>query len=311
VRARLRRWFLDAEAPTIAVEVRPRSLGVVRLAREKDHLVLAAAASLALPAGALKLSMTESNIVDEVAFRQTLGAALARAGVAGGAHVALVLPDPVARISLLPAAEVPPGRVAEVEAVIRFRLKKSLPFEVREARIAFRREPGQTAPVLAVAALAAVLDPYESACRSLGLEPGLVELAGLALFDALEASRPPADRILVNWDDEYVSILLARGGTPALVRTLTGAAADAPEQVLREVESTIVYYRERLSGPGLASAAVRSASFPPADAASLLAGPLGMRVEVVDPWGPKLRAAAVAPAQELAGAAASLIGRVA
>lgn len=311
MRQRLRELFVEPEPPMAAVEVRARSIGALRLVKERDRLALAAAASLELPDGALRLSMTEPNIMDQAAFDRTLRGVLVRAGILGGARVALVLPDPVARISLVAAGEAQGRRAADVEELIRFRLKKSLPFDVREARIAFRREAGGVAPVVAVAALKSVLDPYEAACRAAGLEPGRVVLSGLALFDAMEASRPAADRVLVNWDEGYVSILLARGGVPALVRTLTGAAADSPEQVLREVESTVVYYRERLNGEGLRGASVRSASLPPADAMALLTGALGVAVEAVDPWGPALRASASAPAQELAGAAACLLGRVA
>jgi len=307
VKRALRRLFLDPEPPLVAVEVRPGAIGVLRLLSRGGSLVFAAAASLELPVGVLRPSMTEPNLVDAAAFRQTLRSVLERAGVLGGARAALVLPDPVARIAILPAAEVKGRGAAETEALIRFRLKKAVPFEVKDARVGFRRDAaGQ---VIAVAALRAVLDPYEAECRAVGLEPGLVELSGLAMLEAVEASRPAADRLFVNWDAGYVSIFLVREGALALARTLSGASAAEPAQVLREVENTVVYYRERLGGGALGAAVVRSAALPPQDALRLLEASLGTPVQILDPQPPG--ASAPTLAQELAGAAASLLGRVA
>ena len=142
----------------------------------------------------------------------------------------------------------------------------------------------------------------------MGLHPGLVELSGLALLNAAFGSLPPADRLLVNWDDGYVTLLLARGEWPLLVRTLAGDAAASPDEVAREVGNTLIYYRERLGGHRLAQAVVRSALLPPDEAVRLLEGPLEMKPEVLDPWG-ALRAADMGRVgQALAGAAACVVG---
>ena len=68
-----------------------------------------------------------------------------------------------------------------------------------------------------------------------------------------------------------------------LVRTLPDVAA-TPEALPREVANTLLYYRERLGGAGLAGAAVRSVALPPDEAAELLEEPLGLRPAVLDPW---------------------------
>ena len=308
----LRRRFLDPEPPLAAVEVRAGSLGVVRVVRDKRASSLGAAASLELPAGTLKLSMAERNIIEPEAFKQTLRAVLERAGVLGDGRIGLVLPDPVARVALLPAAEVRARGRAEREELIRFRLKKAVPFDIREAHLSFREvgAPGQEPTFLVVAILRSILDEYEGACRALGVEPGLVQLTGLAILDAVEESRPPADRVLVNWDEGYISILVSRFGAPALARTLTGVSASDPEQVMREATQTILYYRERLGGEGIAHAVVRSAAMLPAEAARLLEQPLGLTPDILDPWG-SLGRNEQEMAQALAGAAACVIGKAA
>ena len=305
---RLRRRFLDPEPTLLAVEVRPRSLGVVRLGREGERSVVTAGASLDLPPGALALSMTQPNIVDAAAFSRTLRAVLERAGALEGGGIALVLPDPVARVALVPAAEVAARGRTELDEMLRFRLKKAVPFDVREARLAVL--PGRGAGLLLVAAIfRPVLDGYEQALRELGFEPGQVEVAGLALAE--RAALPSGDSALVNWDHGYVSIVILRDGWPILVRTLVGDFTGSADPVVREAANTVLYYRERLAGAGLGSAVLRSAFLPPEDAAALLRDPLGVAPTVLDPWAGLAAGDHGPAAQALAGAAAALLRRVA
>jgi type IV pilus assembly protein PilM len=307
----LHRRFLAPPAPLAAIEVRARSVGAVRLVSQGRSRTLGGAASVDLPEGCLKLSVSEPNIVGADAFRHALRAVVERAGILGGGRVALVLPDPVARVALLPAADIR-GRGAEADELIRFRLRKAVPFEIRSARLASVPvlAPGREPQVLVGAILGGILEEYEGACRALGLEPGLVQLAGLVLLSSIEQQRPPADRVFINWDEGYVSIFLSRDGAPVLIRTLTGADAASAANVLRETSQTVVYYRERLGGVGFAEAVVRSAAIPAAEAVQLLEEPLGRRPEVLDSWGASL-AGDPAAAQALAGAAAAVLGTAA
>ena len=103
---------------------------------------------------------------------------------------------------------------------------------------------------------------------------------------------------------------MSRFGSPALARTLTGTSASDPEQVVREATQTIIYYRERLGGEGIAHAVVRSVGVLPAEAVRILEQPLGVQPEILDPWG-SLGAKEQELAQALAGAAACVIGRAA
>jgi hypothetical protein len=297
--------LLEPRWPLTAVEVRTRGIGVVRLAQDAGRLKLAAAASVELPAGVVAPSMTQGNVGDAEAFKRTLKNALEKAGAMDAPAVALVLPDTVARIALLPAVEMQAARRTATEELLRFRLRKSVPFEIRDARLAFRAgEPNWLVAVIA----RSVLEEYESALGALGLNVGLVELSGLALLGALERPRMQGDRLLVNWDDDYVSFLLSNAGRPSLVRTLAGPGVAAPENVARETAQTVLYYRDRLQGAGLVAAAVRATGLPPADVAAVLAEPLGVRPEPLDAWGPLGVPADGIAANALAGAAASLLG---
>ncbi len=306
---RLRQRLVETEATVLAVEVRPQSLGAVRLSQEGERRTITAAASLDLPAGALSLSMTQPNILDPAAFRRTLEAVLERAGALQGGGIALVLPDPVARVALVPAAEVASRGRTELDEMLRFRLKKTVPFDVREAHLATLTPRGALGQIVVAAMYRPVLENYELALRDLGFEPGQVEITSLALAE--RAGLPLGDSALVNWDQGFLSIVILRDGWPILVRTLVGEFTAAAEPVVREAANTILYYRERLGGMGLGAATVRSTHLPPDDAVALLAEPLGVAPTVLDPWGGLAPGDHGHAAQALAGAAAALLRGIA
>lgn len=307
----VRRRLIEPEPPQAAIEVRALSVSGLRLARDGARTALGAAAAFALPEGTLRLSLHEPNLVQPEDFRRALELVCDRCGLQPGARVALVLPDPVARVAFVPAAEARARSRSEMEEQLRFRLRKSLPFEAREAQLAFSAtpaRPGQPAQVLVVAVFRPVLQGYEDAVRALKLEPGLVELAGLSLLRALPPAAPDTDELLVNWDHGYVSLALLRGGEPVLFRTLAGELAGQPAEVAREVSATVLYYQERLGGAGLGRAWLRSAALPPAEAALLLGESLRQSPVPVDAWGGLRGAPAAAEAQAFAAAAATLLG---
>jgi Tfp pilus assembly PilM family ATPase len=290
----------------VAVEVRPRAVAAVRLAREGGHLVLGAAASVELPEGTLDVSLTRPNVVDGDRFRAALRAALERAGALSEGPVSLVLPDPALRLTLVPAAGVK-GRGGEIEETIRFRLHKALPFDVRAARLAWDGPRGEQ--ILVAVALSEVVAGYEEALESLGLRVGLVEASTLALASLWGDEEGEGDRLLVNWDEGYVSFLLLREDRPLMVRTLPGEVG--AEAVARQTASTLQFHRERLSGGTLDDVALRSAAVPPGEAVAALSPVLGREPRLLQPWAALGAADTDLSAQAVAGAAASALRRVA
>jgi Tfp pilus assembly PilM family ATPase len=293
------------------VEVREASLGFAQFRRERGSLTLSSAAALALPEGALRLSLSEPNVVDREAVDRTLTALLDRSPVPRGGRIALVLPDSVARVRTFAAEEVRGRRPKETEELVRFRLRRSVPFDVRDARVAFAPTgSAKDAPLLVAAMSRRVLGDYEALFESHRLQPGVVDLAGLALLSALSRG-DESDWLLVNWEDSYVSFLLVQHGRLALVRTLSGSGASSPHRVSQEAASTVLYYRNRLGGTGLTRAVVRCAGDLHA-AIAILEEPLGVRPEEPSAWGavPDLAARAQLP-QTLAGGLSCVVARAA
>jgi hypothetical protein len=265
-----------------------------------------------LPEGTLDVSLTRPNVVDPEGFAATLRVALERAGALAGGPVSLVLPDPAVRLALVPAEGLR-GRRADAEETIRFRLHKALPFDVRSARLAWDGTRGDQALVVVV--LEEVIRGYEEALEDLGFQPGVVEVSCLALASLPEtgagAGAGEGDRLLVNWDDGYVSFLLRRGEEPLLARTLPGETGS--DGVARQATSTLQFYRDRLSGEGLQDVVLRAAAGPVDDAMVALAPALGREPRLLEPWAALggTRADTSAPAQAVAAAAACALRRVA
>ena len=298
------RTLVEPPLPLLAIEVRPRALAAVRLAREGGGLSLGAAATVELPAGAIEVCLARPNVIDPEAFRGALRAVLERVGALSGGDVSLVLPDPAVRLALVPAEGLR-GRRRDAEETIRFRLHKALPFDVRAARLAWA--PPREEQALVAVAPDDVVRGYEEAFESLGFQPGLVEAASLALLSAAETG--PGDRVLVNWDEGYVSFVLTRAGQPLLLRTLPGDAGR--DSVVRYATSTMQFHRDRLGGQALAGVVLRSAVVPGDEAAALLERALEAPVRLIRPWAALGITEEGASAQAVAGAAACVLRRAA
>jgi hypothetical protein len=280
--ARLAEWVADVfppERPLVAIEVRQRSLGLVRIVRERRRTTLGSAAVLEIPEGVVRVSMTEPNLVDPVAFGRVLRSLIEHSGVADGARVAVVLPDATARIALL-EAEGP-----DLEDAVRFRLRKAVPFDTREAQVAVTPLPrvgGAKAMALAAVIAGPVLDGYEAAFREGGLFVGQVELASLALLRFV--GEGGGDRVFVNWDEQAVTFWVVRAGRPLVVRALPARVVGSQQELVREVGNTVLYYRERLGGDTLSGGVLRIASQDAQGVAERLAEPLGFMPEILSPW---------------------------
>ena len=299
--------------PLAAIEVRARVPGrrSARAPGARPH-PRRRRGSVELPEGTLSLSITEPNLVDADAFRQALRSVVERAGILGGGRVALVLPDPVARVALLPAAR-GPGPGAEAEELIRFRLRKSVPFEIREraAGVGARPAPGGS--------------PRSSSGRSSRTRPRGVR-GGVP--GPRPRARPRGAR--------RARAILTRsrsGGVRPTACSSTGTTATSRSSCSRrragpdphadgrgcgEPRQGRCARRRRRSSTTASGSGARalprpscaSAALPPAEAAPLLEEPSGLGPEILDPWGACTRGDP-AVAQALAGAAAARSGTAA
>jgi type IV pilus assembly protein PilM len=158
-----------------------------------------------------------------------------------------------------------PAKRADVIPMLRFRLRKLVPFEVDDAAITYQvmdaaREPGGEGLVrVAVAAMpGAVREEYEGAVREAGYEPGAILSSSLA---ALAAVPNDGAALLVNRNANSVTTAIARANDLLLFRTLDfpEVSLDSPDAVAEEamaaeelqqaVSVSIAYFEDMLSTP--------------------------------------------------------------
>jgi len=264
--------------PALACEIAADRVLAGRISEAGD--ALEACASFELAPGSVVPDLIENNLRHSDAVYHTIRDALG--SVAGRSRdVIAVLPDAAVRVALLDFDQLPPGR-DEAEGVVRFRLKKSLPFDVEKARVSYQvQTSGSGVRVVAAVVLSTVLEDYEATFRQAGYTPGVVLPSMLAALGAASADRPT---MVVKVDARTASIAILDQQQLLLFRTLenTRGVTITGEQLGEEIYPSIVFFQdtyhlnlERIFVAGL-----------PDSAAAL----------------PALRAATSAEVQELVGA---------
>jgi type IV pilus assembly protein PilM len=205
--------------PRVACEIMPQ--GVVAARSADAASPLSAVARVALAEGAVAPSLKPGNVVDRVAVTAAIRGALEQIGERANtrdANLTLVIPDSAVRVLLLDF-EALPSREAEALPLVRFRLKKLLPFDSDEAMVTYQTMSTSkgVVRVLAVAIPRDVLSEYETAAREAGFEPGCVLPSTLACLAAVDDAEPA---LLVNANPNGVTAAIVRGGVLLLHRSV-------------------------------------------------------------------------------------------
>ena len=231
--------------PRLAVEIRTE--GVVAARAEDATGVLVAVSRASVAAGAVVPGLKAGNIVDRSAVAAAVRSALDSVAGRGSERtrdVTLVVPDGAVRVLLLDFDSLP-SKPIEALPVVRFRLKKLLPFEVDDAVVSYQMMSSTkgAVAVLAVAIPREVLTEYEGAVTAAGYLPGavlpstLAALAGLG-FGASGAGSDDDAALVVNTGAHHVTAAIVKGGVLLLHRALDmelgGADASAAERAAGE-----------------------------------------------------------------------------
>src|SRR5690242_13179981 len=177
---------------------------------------LEACASNELPTGSVVPDLIESNLRKPDGVFEVLRDTLTSLG-GRSRDVIAVLPDAAVRVALLDFDTLPSKR-EEAEGVVRFRLKKSLPFDVDKAKVSYHAHTTQTGlHVVAAVALSSVIEDYENAFRDCGFTPGVILPSMLAALGAADGDRPT---LVIKVDARTTSIVILDQGQLLLFRTL-------------------------------------------------------------------------------------------
>ncbi len=263
--------LLRPHYPLVAVGLEGNRVTAVRLERKpkQKKLVLEGCHQEEIAADAMEFSFTRVNLRSPEDLQARLAHLLERVGPAGG-PVSVLLPDTVARVNLLAFPELPIRR-KDILPMLKFRLQKTIPFRMDEAVLGFdflgKDDTGKI-QVLATVLHRNLLRQFEDLFRNLGWQPGLVDLSSmnlLNLYRRIAGSGPQddRDRLLVNFTEDFLTLLVVRNDEIKFFRSKGRASLKhtdgmTPRGALRELRSSLTYYRERLGGQGFGGGFLRS-----------------------------------------------------
>ena len=212
-------------------------------ARSSDHAArLEMFTGQQLPEGSVAPDLTEANVLRGDVLRESIREVM-QTLEASSRDLIAILPDAAARVVLLDFDTLPERR-EEAEAVVRFRLKKSLPFDVDRAKLSYQAQTaGKGVKVVAAVALNSVVEEYESAFRDAGYSPGIVLPSMLAALGAVEANQPT---MVVKVDAFTTSIAILDHAQLLLFRTLenTRGLGITGEQLAEDVYPSVVFFQD-------------------------------------------------------------------
>jgi type IV pilus assembly protein PilM len=230
--------------PPAAVEITPEGVIAAAMPAKSGSPVYAFEA---LRAGAVIPGISEANLKEPeivtAAIRKALDNVTPRSR-----SVTVVVPDTAVRVFVLDFDSFP-VRAAEAVPVLRFRLRKMVPFDVEHAGLSYQvLSEGKTEYRVLVAILPhTILAEYESAVRAAGYEPGVVLPSTLAALAALNNAEEPA--LAACLSRAAITTSITRGNDLLLYRTLE--LPEDPAERLLEVQRSVAvaaaYYEDKIS----------------------------------------------------------------
>jgi len=276
--ARLKR--LDPEAlldlrpnyPPVAIEIDRGLLTLVRVARKRrSRPVLESFEIQGAPEHTVGASIFKPNLGSLTELTRQARELFERSGTKPG-RVSLVLPDNLAKVSIVTLPERPATRKL-LREMLRFKLRRSVPFRLEEAAISSWAlpGPGPELNLLVAVMLRSVVEQYEAAFEAAGATPGLVDLCTPSVFNLArpaiaQAVAAGSDAALLNCTRNYFTLMIMQGDRVVFFRCKTYAGGEEEDPsgrlavMARELTSSFSYYTEKLGGQGVGTVFVRAVS---------------------------------------------------
>jgi hypothetical protein len=197
---------------------------------------------------------------DPAAFR-ALVTGMVKAIPGGAREASLVLPDTWLRVTFTESGDLPRDASA-LEDVLRWKLKRLVPFRVDELRVNATEVspiPGQEEPrrLLLGFAVEQLLAQIEDGFAAAGVRIGQISNASLSLLAAVAPSVAGVYSALVLVGDEGYTLIFSRGGEPVLHRYkgFTGTLPEASRAAFvgRDLKLTRNFLDEHFPGSAIGS----------------------------------------------------------
>ena len=201
--------------------------------------------------GTLAVSPVEDNILKADAASAVLRSIAPLDGSKKRRRAAVILPDYATRVSVLDFDSFPSAPEEQL-SLIRFRLKKTLPFDIDSATVSYHAQPapkGRKIEVVAVIVALEIIARYEVLFRAMNFHPGEMTTSGLAALH-LYSDSSVGDEITVvaKLGGHVLTVMVLRGETLKLFRCVALEEV-TEEQVLAVLQPTYSYVEDELAAP--------------------------------------------------------------
>jgi type IV pilus assembly protein PilM len=235
------RWLEAMPHPPLAIEICQDQVAAARWTRTGglDHYAVENLAD-----GALLPSAVETNIANPIVVKNAMASVISELR-AKDEDVALLVPDPVIRV-FVQHFEQFPRSPQEAEPMLRWKLKKSVPFEADETVISYMRQAPREDGVDVVTALARlrIIREYEALAEAAGLYPGVVLSSSLAAITLLDDRHPT---LLARVSGLALTTAIVREGVLCGYRCTELPAHSGeltPQMLLEEIFPVAAYYQD-------------------------------------------------------------------
>ena len=199
---------------------------------------------------ALTASSSQPNILRADIYRLLLPASN-KGKATRNVGAALAIPDHATRMSVLDFEEFPSDEEQRI-GLVRFRLRKSVPFPIDDAQVAYSIQwhEDKQIEVLAAAIARPIIEEYEQLLRDAGYQVGLVIPSTLAALP-LCGSEATGLTLLAKASGDTLSIVLLDHNRVRVIRSINFAeeyedSLSAETGVTRALQQTIAYSEDQI-----------------------------------------------------------------
>jgi type IV pilus assembly protein PilM len=167
-------------------------------------------------------TISVSPLRDNILMPDELAASVRALAPANGNRkrrdMALILPDYCVRVAVLDFDNFP-ADAKEQLSLVRFRMKKSVPFDVESAAVGYWPQAAGAGKLDVIAAIAPVeiVARYEAPFRAAGMNPGIVTTSSLAMLPLVEGRQCT---VVAKLTDKVLTLMVLNNGTLKLIRCL-------------------------------------------------------------------------------------------
>lgn len=197
--------------------------------------------------GTIAVSPSADNVLRPEAVAALIGRLAPASGAKKRRQAALILPDYAARVTVLDFDSFP-SVPAEQLPLVKFRIKKTIPFDIESAAVSYYVQPsssGKKVEVLAVTMAFDIVARYEALFRAAGFHPGEVTTSSLA---ALNLYHGDGVAVVAKLSGQVLTVTVLSGRTIKLFRCVKLESYDDVE-LLAILHPTFAYVEDELASP--------------------------------------------------------------